>query len=63
MIVSGDDPTQGSRSRRRAADLTINPPPASAKRSRLAHLFDLDERHLIDLAVALEFEPFQGIKP
>jgi hypothetical protein len=55
MIVSGDDPSQGSKAQSRAADLTSQPERVSGARRRLGHLFELDERHLIDLQVADEF--------
>lgn len=54
MIVSGDDPIQGRKAQSQAVDSTINVQSASPKRSRLAHLFELDERHLIDLQVEQE---------
>jgi hypothetical protein len=54
MIVSGDDPSQGRKAQSRASELTERAKPLTGARRRLNHLFDLDERVLIDLAVEQE---------
>ena len=59
MIIAGDDPTQGRKSLSSAKNLTEAAAKATAKRHRLEHLFELDERQLIDLQVAQEFGQIQ----
>jgi hypothetical protein len=54
MIICGDRPDMGKKAQPWRRDLPESDAQFSPARRRLGHLFDLDERQLIDLAIACE---------
>jgi hypothetical protein len=54
MISGSDGPIPGRKDQKPPADLTVDREVLTGARVRLGHLFDLDERNLIDLRVEAE---------
>lgn len=60
MITSSDGPIQGEKTQTLLRRLSKPTERVTGARRRLGHLFEMDERHLIDLQVEHEYHALQA---